>query len=240
MRAAALSHSRTRRPAGRAPTGVPLELELTEEALEQLLPVSGDLDAPPDDLSQLEGISTGPVLHTLRVRYGADRIYTAVGPVVIAVNPFRPTAESSAERIASLATAEPDSLPPHVFNVARSAYSVMVTTGGAQAILISGESGAGKTETAKLCMSCLATLSSSSPAATAAALESGLLLEGFGNARTTHNDNSSRFGKWVEVRAEAATRARAMPARAPPPRAPHKPGPIPRPPPSPHTLRTPS
>ena len=72
-------------------------------------------------------------------------------------------------------------------------------TGGAQSILISGESGAGKTESAKLCMSCLARLSASSAAVTAAALESGLLLESFGNAKTVYNDNSSRFGKWVEV-----------------------------------------
>ena len=136
---------------------------------------------------------------------------------------FQATAACSPERLATLTlAADPDQLPPHVFNVARSAYTVMLTTGGAQSILISGESGAGKTESAKLCMGCLAQLSCSPEASTEvcqrasliaihchalpliarpaqAALESSLLLEAFGNAKTVYNENSSRFGKWVEV-----------------------------------------
>ena len=75
----------------------------------------------------------------------------------------------------------------------------MRATGGSQSILVSGESGAGKTETAKLCMASLAHLSASPAVATQLALHSGLLLEAFGNAKTIHNDNSSRFGKWVEL-----------------------------------------
>lgn len=189
--------------------------------------------APPADLIDLPSISTATVLHTLRLRHGADQIYTAIGPVIsernrlaaitpqtfaartmcfnplltpyclawaVAMNPFRKTAESSPERIQELLRVPAEELPPHIFNVARSAYSVMCATGGAQSILISGESGAGKTESAKLCLACLAKLSSSPAAVTATALESGLLLESFGNARTVYNDNSSRFGKFLEVR----------------------------------------
>ena len=84
-----------------------------------------------------------------------------------------------------------------------------------QAILVSGESGAGKTESAKICMACLAQLSSSSERSTTLALESGLLLEAFGNAKTTHNHNSSRFGKWCASR-DCARRLAAAAAAAEP------------------------
>ena len=183
-----------------APRGVPLTTTLTDEVFATLAPATGVAAEPVDDLTQLETISTGAVLHTLRQRYAGQRIYTSVGPIVLAVNPFAPNADCTAEKLTALALEEdPDALPPHVFNVARSAYTVMLATGGPQAILVSGESGAGKTETAKLCMASLAQLSASPVGATQLALQSGLLLEAFGNAKTTHNDNSSRFGKWVEI-----------------------------------------
>ena len=174
---------------------------MSAEDAASVLPVSGDPDEAFDDLTHLESISTGAVLHNLRLRHAQKRIYTSVGPILLAINPFAPTSETSAAHLAALAaTADPDALPPHVFNLARSAYTVMSRTGGPQSILVSGESGAGKTETAKLTMRCLAMLSSSPELATTLALESGLLLEAFGNAKTVHNNNSSRFGKWVEVR----------------------------------------
>ena len=168
--------------------------------------MSGELDEPVDDLTRLESISTGAVLHTLRQRHTREQVYTAIGPICLALNPFRPTTDCTPARLAELAlVADPDSLPPHAFNVARSAYTVMAHTGGAQAILVSGESGAGKTETAKICMACLAQLSSSPAHSTTLALESGLLLESFGNAKTVMNNNSSRFGKWVEVHFSPST-----------------------------------
>ena len=183
------------------PPGVPGTTTMSAEDAASVLPVSGDPDEAFDDLTHLESISTGAVLHNLRLRHAQKRIYTSVGPILLAINPFAPTSETSAAHLAALAaTADPDALPPHVFNLARSAYTVMSRTGGPQSILVSGESGAGKTETAKLTMRCLAMLSSSPELATTLALESGLLLEAFGNAKTVHNHNSSRFGKWVEVR----------------------------------------
>ena len=174
------------------------EVKLSSAEFESMSPAPVHF-VPPSNLTDLESISTASVLHTLRLRHMADEIYTAVNEVIIAVNPFKPTSATSKERIDLLLRQKPDELPPHVFNVARSAYSVMCATGRPQCILISGESGAGKTETAKIAMTCLAQLSSSPDAATQSALESGLLLEAFGNAKTTMNDNSSRFGKWVEV-----------------------------------------
>ena len=179
-----------------APDGVARNMTITQAELDDLMPVSGRLDTPVADLTHLETISTAAVLHTLRQRHAAQHIYTAVGPIILALNPFAPTAECTPQRLAELAACEePDTLPPHVFSIARSAYTVLSRTGGSQAILISGESGAGKTETAKIVMSCLAQLSSSSAHATSVALESGLLLEAFGNSDDAQ-PNSSRFGKW--------------------------------------------
>ena len=90
----------------------------------------------------------------------------------------------------------------------------MRATGGPQSILISGESGAGKTESAKLCLTCLAQLSASPDSVTTTALESGLLLESFGNARTVYNDNSSRLQQWVTcILTSAIASARAESVR---------------------------
>ena len=219
-----------------APSGTPLTQSITEAQLSELLPgarlsscqlsnaypnltitltchphlpvftVSGSLDADVPDLTQLESISTGAVLHILRQRHAQKAIYTAVGPIILALNPFAPSKECTPERLAELsALDDPDALPPHAFNTARSAYTVMARTNGPQSILISGESGAGKTETAKIVMQCLAKLSHSTDHSTSLALESGLLLEAFGNAKTTRNHNSSRFGKWVEVHFSSGT-----------------------------------
>ena len=96
------------------------------------------------------------------------------------------------------ASTDANDLPPHAHSSVARAYSSMVQGkhGTPQSVLVSGESGAGKTETIKLCMAALANISRSTGSTTEAALESGLLLEAFGNAMTVYNHNSSRFGKW--------------------------------------------
>ena len=101
-------------------------------------------------------------------------------------------------------------MPPHVSKTAATAYASLVDGDGAQSILISGESGAGKTETTKIAMACLTAISGSSGKTAEAALESGIVLETFGNAKTVFNNNSSRFGKWCAVHFDArqATAAR--------------------------------
>jgi len=78
-----------------------------------------------------------------------------------------------------------------VFKISKSAYQALIRTGGAQSILISGESGAGKTEATKLSMTCLAEVSGSSGKSTEAALESGILLEAFGNAKTVRHADAT-------------------------------------------------
>mmetsp|Transcript_29462 Transcript_29462/g.48834 ORF Transcript_29462/g.48834 Transcript_29462/m.48834 type:complete len:1439 (-) Transcript_29462:104-4420(-) len=189
----------TRLQPANPPPGVDAQFSVSEEEFAKLTLVTGDIDTPVDDLVSLSDINSGMLLHTLRLRYAKDAIFTAIGPILVAVNPYRVLDICSPESIAAMMAEDDDKLPPHVFKLARSAFKAMMKTGGAQSILISGESGAGKTETTKLVMTCLAEVSGSSGSSTEAALESGILLEAFGNAKTVHNNNSSRFGKWCEV-----------------------------------------
>eukprot|EP00322_Chrysochromulina_rotalis_P026702 CAMPEP_0115887378 /NCGR_PEP_ID=MMETSP0287-20121206/31730_1 /TAXON_ID=412157 /ORGANISM="Chrysochromulina rotalis, Strain UIO044" /LENGTH=1428 /DNA_ID=CAMNT_0003343967 /DNA_START=24 /DNA_END=4312 /DNA_ORIENTATION=+ len=182
------------------PPGVEIKLSMKEEEFEKLTPVTCDPKASVDDLVMLSDVNTGAVLNNLRVRYQSDEIFTAIGPILIVVNPYKPLPLCSAEHMTELTQeSEPEKLPPHIYKIAHSAFTKMMQTASAQSILISGESGAGKTETTKLCMSSLAEISGSSGKSTEAALESGILLETFGNAKTVHNNNSSRFGKWCAV-----------------------------------------
>ncbi len=98
--------------------------------------------------------------------------------------------------------------PPHVWEIVRDAYFNLYNLGSRQALIISGESGAGKTETTKKCLQFLSTIASSSSTSSDKigelaiedkVINSNPLLESFGNAKTTRNNNSSRFGKWLEV-----------------------------------------
>jgi len=176
-------------------------VSLSEEEFAKLRPVTSDPTASVDDLVHMNDVNAGALLNNLRLRYNKDEIFTTIGPgMLITVNPYKPLAICSAEHMSAMKdAANPEALPPHIFKLAHSAYSRMLQTVMAQSILVSGESGAGKTEATKLCMACLAEISGSSGESTEAALESGILLEAIGNAKTVHNNNSSRFGKWCAV-----------------------------------------
>ena len=182
------------------PAGVEVKITKNEDEFDALTPVTGDYETSVSDLVMLSDVNTGAVLNNLRVRYQNDEIFTSIGPILIVVNPYKPLAICSAESMTEMTLEKnQDAMPPHIYKIAHSAYTKMMQSATAQSILISGESGAGKTETTKLCMSSLAEISGSSGKSTEAALESGILLETFGNAKTVHNNNSSRFGKWCAV-----------------------------------------
>ena len=184
-----------------APAGFELDLMVSDEEFAKLMPVTGkDEELVVEDMVLLHDVNEAGMLHNLRQRYQRDDIYTSIGPILIAINPYKTLDMCGAEAIAHMIEAEkPEDLPPHIFKISQSVYIGMIKTGAAQSVLISGESGAGKTETTKLCMSCLATISGSVGVTTEAALESGIVLEAFGNAKTVMNNNSSRFGKWCIV-----------------------------------------
>jgi myosin-5 len=172
-----------------------------------------------NDLIKLNHLHEPAILHSLEARFAQDIIYTATGPILLAVNPFKPlpiyddTRQYQAEGRKKANGLSYNDMPPHVFALADSAYHNMTfnPSGGGertnQSILVSGESGAGKTETTKFIMRYIATIAGSVKAISTEqgqsieqkVLESNPILEAFGNARTTRNDNSSRFGKYIKL-----------------------------------------
>ncbi|CAI5513551.1 unnamed protein product [Closterium sp. Naga37s-1] len=164
-----------------------------------------------DDMTKLSYLHEPGVLHNLYLRYSVDEIYTYTGSILIAINPFRSLPhlydEQMMEQYKGTRLGE---LSPHVFAIAETAYRTMSDYGNSQSILVSGESGAGKTETTKLIMQYLAYMggraNSDGRTIESQVLESNPLLEAFGNAKTSRNNNSSRFGKFVEIQFDRAGR----------------------------------
>ncbi|KAL8092923.1 myosin-6-like [Apium graveolens] len=166
-----------------------------------------DAEAPPcgvDDMTKLAYLHEPGVLSNLKSRYDINEIYTYTGNILIAVNPFRRLPHLyDSHMMAQYKGAAFGELSPHPFAVADAAYRVMINEGISQSILVSGESGAGKTESTKLLMHYLAYMggraSTGGRSVEQKVLESNPVLEAFGNAKTVRNNNSSRFGKFVEI-----------------------------------------
>ncbi|KAF3652096.1 Myosin-7 [Capsicum annuum] len=173
-----------------------------------------DEDAPSggvNDMTKLSYLHEPGVLQNLRSRYDMNEIYTYTGSILIAVNPFKRLphlyVKSVMEQYKGVALGE---LPPHPFAIADAAYrhdscfsELMINERISQSILVSGESGAGKTESTKMLMQYLAYMGGRAAAEGRSVeqqvLESNPVLEAFGNAKTVRNNNSSRFGKFVEL-----------------------------------------
>lgn len=157
----------------------------------------------PDDLCNLTYLHEASVLHALDCRFVVDDIYTLTGKILIAVNPFKTIKGLYDDEVIMKYLKNADFSDPHVFRIARNAYNAMTKNDQSQTILISGESGAGKTESTKFAMKFLAIAGSESPEKKSPVevkvLESNPLLESFGNASTVRNANSSRFGKFIEL-----------------------------------------
>ncbi|CAN1239218.1 VIII-2 [Linum grandiflorum] len=163
----------------------------------QLLPANPDILDGVDDLMQLSFLNEPSVLHNLKYRYTEDMIYSKAGPVLIAVNPFKDVPLYGKKAVD--AYKQKDMAWPHVYALADAAYDQMMRDEKNQSIIISGESGAGKTETAKYAMQYLAALGGGSGGMELEMLQTNCVLEAFGNAKTSRNKNSSRFGKLIEI-----------------------------------------
>lgn len=157
-----------------------------------------------DDMTKLTYLNEPGVLDNLKRRYALNEIYTYTGSILIAVNPFTKLPHLYNVHMMEQYRGAPfGELSPHVFAVADASYRAMMSDSQSQSILVSGESGAGKTETTKLIMQYLTFVggraATDDRTVEQQVLESNPLLEAFGNARTSRNDNSSRFGKFVEI-----------------------------------------
>lgn len=189
-----------------------------------------------EDFVLLENYSEiSAFVDNLRKRFRESLIYTYIGPVLVSVNPYRTIPHLyDSDVIETYRNVSFYELPPHIYAVADVAYRSMRRDHTDQCVLISGESGAGKTEASKLILQYIASTSASSPtsppppssplSATAASgaggidrrqlqrsvsvnvhrvkdrlLQSNPILEAFGNAKTLRNDNSSRFGKYMDI-----------------------------------------
>ncbi|KAH9616482.1 hypothetical protein KSS87_017295 [Heliosperma pusillum] len=166
-----------------------------------------DPEAPPsgvDDMTKLAYLHEPGVLDNLKRRFDINEIYTYTGNILIAVNPFQRLPHLyDGNMMGKYKGAALGDLNPHPFAIADSAYRLMINDGISQSILVSGESGAGKTESTKSLMQYLAYMGGRSDtdgrSVEQKVLESNPVLEGFGNAKTVRNNNSSRFGKFVEI-----------------------------------------
>ncbi|XP_062440138.1 unconventional myosin-Ie isoform X1 [Rhea pennata] len=155
-----------------------------------------------DDMVLLSKITEDSIVENLKKRYMDDYIFTYIGSVLISVNPFKQMPYFGEKEIEMYQGAAQYENPPHIYALADNMYRNMIIDRENQCVIISGESGAGKTVAAKYIMSYISKISGGGPKVQHVKdiiLQSNPLLEAFGNAKTVRNNNSSRFGKYFEI-----------------------------------------
>uniref|UniRef100_A0A669CTF1 Methyl-CpG binding domain protein 3b n=1 Tax=Oreochromis niloticus TaxID=8128 RepID=A0A669CTF1_ORENI len=155
-----------------------------------------------NDLTALSFLHEPAVLHNLRVRFlDYSSIYTYCGIVLVAINPYDQLPIYGEEVIDAYSGQDMADMEPHIFSVAEEAYRTMIREEKNQSIIISGESGSGKTVSAKFTMRYFAVVGGAAQQTSVEerVLASNPIMESIGNAKTTRNDNSSRFGKYIEI-----------------------------------------
>ncbi|XP_065215430.1 myosin heavy chain, muscle isoform X24 [Planococcus citri] len=162
-----------------------------------------------EDMSNLTYLNDASVLYNLKERYYAKLIYTYSGLFCVAINPYKRFPVYTTRCAKLYRGKRRNEVPPHVFAISDGAYVNMLTNKENQSMLITGESGAGKTENTKKVIAYFATVGASTKKDEAASEKKGTLedqvvqtnpvLEAFGNAKTVRNDNSSRFGKFIRI-----------------------------------------
>ncbi|XP_041072631.1 myosin-4-like [Carcharodon carcharias] len=166
-----------------------------------------------EDMAMLTHLNEASVLYNLKERYAAWMIYTYSGLFCVTVNPYKWLPVYNPEVVVGYRGKKRQEAPPHIFSISDNAYQFMLTDRENQSILITGESGAGKTVNTKRVIQYFASVATSggdagkkkeTQASGKGSLEDQIiqanpLLEAFGNAKTVRNDNSSRFGKFIRI-----------------------------------------
>ncbi|GAB7354758.1 hypothetical protein MBLNU459_g5162t3 [Dothideomycetes sp. NU459] len=163
-----------------------------------------------DDMAELTHLNEASVVHNLAMRYQAELIYTYSGLFLVTVNPYCPLPIYGRDYINMYKGRSREDTKPHIFAMADEAFRNLVDEGANQSILVTGESGAGKTENTKKVIQYLAAVATSdTPRAKSGGrqitnlseqiLRANPILEAFGNAQTVRNNNSSRFGKFIRI-----------------------------------------
>ncbi|XP_072746179.1 myosin heavy chain, muscle isoform X12 [Anoplolepis gracilipes] len=164
-----------------------------------------------EDMSNLTYLNDASVLHNLKQRYYAQLIYTYSGLFCVAINPYKRFPVYTSRCAKLYRGKRRNEVPPHIFAISDGAYVNMLTNSENQSMLITGESGAGKTENTKKVIAYFATVGASTKkekeepgqkkkgSLEDQVVQTNPVLEAFGNAKTVRNDNSSRFGKFIRI-----------------------------------------
>ncbi|KYQ93219.1 myosin-5b [Tieghemostelium lacteum] len=189
----------------------------TEIKKEETLEKNPEVQDGIDDMTNLSYLHEAAVVYNLTKRYSVDEIYTYTGSILIAINPYCKLPIYSREMIDRFCNQPTIKLQPHVYSIAENAYRQMLNNQKNQSILVSGESGSGKTESTKFLLQYFAAMAMKSRDVDSSSttsndtdgsysnsieeqvIKSTPILEAFGNAKTLRNDNSSRFGKFIEI-----------------------------------------